>query len=124
MKRALSKFVGLSVFVGMVFNSGVGTVSGLYGGSNENVGIYELKAEVSSLKEKNKKLEEKIEKVEQEQKQTKMDLENHKKNDFHGYGFKDGGWWKNSTSLFIGHLMFLPISAAFAISALGIGLAR
>ena len=121
MKRALSKFVGLSVFVGMVFNSGVGVVDGLYGGSNENVGIYELKAKVSSLEENNKKLEEKIEKVEKEQKQTKEDLEIHEKNKFHGYGFKDGGWWKNSASLLIGHLMLLPISAAFAfaIGALG-----
>ena len=124
MKRMLSKFVGMGVFVSVVLNTGVGVVDAIYGGSNESVGNYELKMEVSSLKEKNKNLEERIEKMEKEQKQAKEELDNHKKNDFHGYGFKNGGWWKNSASLLIGHLMFLPISAVFAcaISVLGIGL--
>lgn len=126
MKKAFSKFIGLSVFVGMIFNSGAGVVNGLFGRSNENVGCYELKMEVSSLKEKNKKLEERIEKVEKEQKQTKEDLENHEKNKFHGYGFKDGGWWKNSASLLVAHLMVVPISVVVtvALGLLGVGIVK
>ena len=60
------------------------------------------------MKEKNRSLDERLTKLEKE-------VKRHKTKDYHGYGFRDGGWWKNILSNSQANLVLLPFSLFFGV---------
>lgn len=117
MKKDFAKFVALSVLLGMVSSRAVveaiefrrfGGESSKYTDSiiRASVDSKVLKKETKELKEKNRSLDERLTKLEKE-------VKKHKAKDYHGYGLRNGGWWKNILSNFQADLVYLPFRVLF-----------
>ena len=119
MKKDFAKFVALSVLLGMVSGGAVveaaefrrfGVESGKYTDYviKASIDSEVCKKETKELKEKNRSLDERLTKLEKE-------VKRHKTKDYHGYGFRDGGWWKNVLSNFQANLVCAAFSLPLAM---------
>ena len=119
MKKDFAKFVALSVLLGMVSGGAAAKATEFrrFGGESGKYTDYVIKANVDSeickketeeLKEKNRSLEERLTKLEKEVKE-------HKTKDYHGYGLRNGGWWKNVLSNFQADLVCVAFSLPLAM---------
>ena len=126
MKKIFSKFVTLSIFLGMVSSStggAVGNYSRQYDRKdcNNNCSdmlVIEAKASSEFCKEKTKDLEEKNKELSARVEKLEKELERHKENDYHGFGWKNGGFWKGPVDVMARYVASLPLQF-FVYSLIG-----
>ena len=118
-KKGFAKFIALSVLLGIVSGRSVVQAAEFrrFGGESGKHVDYVVKASVDSeickketkeLKEKNRSLDKRLTKLEKE-------IKRHKTKDYHGYGFRDGGWWKNVLSKIQAELVWWPLNCLFTM---------
>ena len=117
MKKSVAKFIIFSIFMGTVSGSvaGAGSFCGFRNLGEDsssfvtstrassdnnscaslNNSVVEAQVDAKLCKEKVAKVEEDIKETKEELNKLKDELKDHKEKDYHGYGFKRGGWWKN-----------------------------
>lgn len=127
MKKSVAKFVIFSIFMGTVSGSvagarnfcgfrSLGECSDTRAGSssaciNINDSVVEAQVDAKLCKEKTAKVEEDTRKLEERVSKLESELKDHKEKDYHGYGFRRGGWWKH----FFGYLQNLINGIVFGV---------
>lgn len=117
MGRAFAKFVTLSVFLGM-FSSGAAEAVEFGRFDRKNSGhvgsIIEARVDSEICREKTKELKEENKSLNERLSKLEKEVKDHKIKDYHGYGFRDGGWWKNIVSNLQASLALAPLSLLFS----------